>query len=354
MSEKAAPSHFVRNLFMTVIAAAVLATAGYVYVEHQKNYPSTDDAYVHANIIYIAPQVSGKVLSVNVSNYQDVNQGDLLYQIDPAPFQAQLDEARAAYEMAIQSNAASDDAILAASANVNSAVALLADAQSTYHRINALVNKQLLPAQQRDDAKAKLSSAEENVIAARANMSQLIKAQGAQGTAAPEVKKAAAALSQATLSLSYTNIFAPVSGHLGRLSAHAGSIVSPGQALVPLIADHTFWVQANYKETQLERITTGMPATIALDLYPDVQYHGMVKSISPASGSSFSLLPPENATGNWVKVPQRFPLLIQLTDETAHPDFPLRVGASATVTIDTESEAGTVTSQSPQSSQQEL
>lgn len=354
MSENSSTSHLIRNLIIAAIAAAILATLSYFYVEHQKNYPSTDDAYVHANVIYIAPQVSGKVLSVNVSNYQKVSQGDLLYQIDPAPFQAQLDETRAAYEMAIQSNAASDDAILAASANVKSTVALLADAQSTFRRINNLVKKQLLPAQQLDDAKAKLSSAEENVIAARAKMSQLIKTQGAQGEAAPEVKKAAAALSQATLSLSYTNIFAPKNGHLGKLSAHAGSIVSPGQALVPLIEDNTFWVQANFKETQLERITTEMPATIQLDLYPDAQYHGTVKAISPASGSSFSLLPPENATGNWVKVPQRFPILIELTNETEHPDFPLRVGASATVTIDTvASHTATTETNQTQSSQQE-
>ncbi|KII76518.1 HlyD family secretion protein [Vibrio renipiscarius] len=339
MSENTAPSHFIRNLSIAAIAVLILAALSYFYVQHQKNYPSTDDAYVHANIIYIAPQVSGKVLNVNVSNYQKVSQGDLLYQIDPAPFQAKLDEARAAYEVAIQSNAATDDAILAASANVKSTLALLSDAQSTYRRIDNLVKKQLLPAQQLDDAKAKLSSAEENVIAARANMSQLIKAQGAQGEAAPEVKKAAAALSQATLSLSYTNIFAPKNGHLGKLSAHAGSVVSPGQALVPLIEDNTFWVQANFKETQLERITTDMPATIELDLYPDAQYHGTVKAISPASGSSFSLLPPENATGNWVKIPQRFPILIHLTNETEHPNFPLRVGASATVTIDTVSDS---------------
>lgn len=350
MSENTAPSHFLRNLTIMVIIAAILATAGYFYVQHQKNYPSTDDAYVHANVIYIAPQVSGKVLNVNVSNYQEVSQGDLLYQIDPAPFQAKLDEAQAAYEVAIQSNAATDDAILAASANVKSTLALLADAQSTYRRIDNLVKKQLLPAQQLDDAKAKLSSAEENVIAARANMSQLIKAQGAQGEAAPEVKRAAAALSQASLSLSYTNIFAPRDGHLGKLSAHAGSIVSPGQALVPLVESNTFWVQANFKETQLERITTDMPVSIELDLYPNAEYHGTVKAISPASGSSFSLLPPENATGNWVKIPQRFPVLIHLTDESEHPAFPLRVGASATVTVDTVTHSSS-TSASP--SQQE-
>jgi len=335
MSENTKTSHMIRNLIVVAVGLAVLITLSYFYIQHQKNYPNTDDAYVHANIIYIAPQVNGKVIKTNISDYQKVSKGDLILQIDPAPFQAQLDEAQAAYEMAMQNNAATDDAILAASANVKSAIAQLADAQATYQRIKSLVAKQLLPAQQLDDAKAKLSAAEENVIAVRATMSQLIKSQGARGNAAPDVKKAAAALSQASLSLSYTNIFSPEDGHLGKLGIHVGSVISPGQALVPLVIDNTYWVQANFKETQLERIVKGQPATVILDLYPDVDYHGTIEAISPASGSSFSLLPPENATGNWVKIPQRFPILIRLSNEDEHPDSPLRVGASANVTINT-------------------
>ncbi|WP_237468142.1 HlyD family secretion protein [Vibrio stylophorae] len=335
MSGTDTSSNRFRNLSILAVIAVVITIAGYFYVKHQENYPSTDDAYVHANIIYIAPQISGKVISTNVADYQEVSQGDLIYQIDPAPYQAKLEQAQAAYEIALQNNAAADDAILAASANVKSAMAQLTDAQATYRRIAQLVKKQLLPAQEMDDAKAKLSSAEENVIAARATMSQLVKSQGAKGNEAPEVKQAAAALSEASLSLSYTNIFAPADGHLGKLSAHNGSVVSPGLALIPLVEANTFWLQANFKETQLEHIRVGMPVTIALDLYPDVAYHGVVEAISPASGSSFSLLPPENATGNWVKVPQRFPVLVRLTNEAEHPDTPLRVGASATVTVNT-------------------
>ena len=341
MSDNPKQSHVMRNLIIALTLLVLVVCLSYFYIQHQKNYPSTDDAYVHANIIYIAPQVNGKVISVNVSDYQTVSKGDLLVQIDPAPFQAKLDEARAAYSMALQNNAASGDAILAASANVRSAVAQLNDAQATYQRIKQLVAQALLPAQDLDDARAKQATAEENVIAARATMSQLIKAQGAQGDDAPEVKKAAATLSQASLSLSYTNIFAAHNGTLGKLAVHAGSVVSPGQALVPLVVDNTFWVQANFKETQLERLKTGLAANITLDLYPKVDYSGHIEAISPASGSSFSLLPPENATGNWVKVPQRFPVLIRLINEHEHPDFPLRVGASADVTIDTVSPIAT-------------
>ncbi|MCP3700506.1 MAG: HlyD family secretion protein, partial [Aliivibrio sp.] len=249
--------------------------------------------------------------------------------------QAKLDEAKAAYEMATSNNAATDDAILAASADVKSAIATLSDAQISYKRIKELSAKNLLPKQDLDDARQKLSSAESNVTATRARMSQLIKSQGAKGDASPEVKKAAAALSQASLSLSYTNIFADHDGTLGKVQVHPGSVVVPGQALAPLVEANSYWVQANFKETHLGRVTKGMKVTITLDLYPDVQYVGVIEAISPASGASFSLLPPENATGNWVKVPQRFPIRIKLDNEQNKLKFPLRVGASASVTVDT-------------------
>ncbi|MCP4957147.1 HlyD family secretion protein [Photobacterium aquimaris] len=332
----ATKSNKFRNIFIFIVIAAVLGTAGYFYTRHQKLYPSTDDAYIHANILYVAPQISGKVLSVNVENYQHVAEGDLLVKIDPAPYEIQLEQAKAAYEVATQQNKATDDAILAASANVRAADANLVDVQKTYHRVMDLVNRKLLPLQQGDDVKAKLASAQTNLEAARAKMSQLINQQGAKGDEAPQVKQAAAALSQATLNLSYTNIYAPYDGKLGKVSVRPGSVVSPGLAMMPLIEDNTAWLQANYKEKDIGLLKVGMTATVVLDMYPDVTYQGQVEALSPASGSSFSLLPPENATGNWVKVPQRFPVRVKFTDLKNKPL--LRVGASADVTIDTQSE----------------
>ncbi len=328
-------THFARNLLAAGCITAGLITAGYFYVKHQEQFPNTDDAYVHANIVYIAPQVSGKVITTDATDYATVSKGDLLVQIDPAPYQAKLDEAKAAYEIATSNNAATDDAILAASADVKSAMATLSDAQISYKRIKKLTAKNLLPEQNLDDARQKLSSAENNVTSTRARMSQLIKSQGAKGDASPEVKKAAAALSQASLSLSYTNIFADHDGTLGKVEVHPGSVVVPGQALTPLVEANSYWVQANFKETHVGRVTKGMQATITLDLYPNVKYVGTIEAISPASGASFSLLPPENATGNWVKVPQRFPVRIKLDNDQNKLTFPLRVGASASVTVDT-------------------
>ena len=328
-----AGSKVARNLLILVLLAALLATAGYFYIKHQQEYPSTEDAYVHANVLYVAPQISGEIIKVNVENYQHVNAGDLLVEINPAPYQAAYEQAKAAYEIATQENRATDDAILAASASVNSAVAQLTDVQMNYHRTMDLVSKGLLPQQQGDDVKAQLAAAQTAVEAARAKMSQLITQQGAKGNEAPQVKQAAAALSKATLDLSYTHISAPHAGNLGKVSVRPGSVVAPGTAMMPLVEDHTFWVEANYKESAVGKLQPGMKTAIVLDMYPDVTYEGQVIAISPASGSSFSLLPPENASGNWVKVPQRFPVSISIQRLASEP--PLRVGASAEVTVDT-------------------
>lgn len=322
-----------RNLVVVIGVAVILVAAGYFYVRHQEQYPSTDDAYVHGNILYIAPQISGQLSEVSVEAFQHVAQGMVIARINPAPYQARVAQAKAAYETALADNKATGEAIVEASAQIQSASAQLLDTQEKYRRNMALVDKGLLPAQTGTDLKAELIAAQNNVNAARARMSQLINQQGASGTQAPAVRQAAAALSEAAINLSYTAIVAPTLGTLGDVNVRPGSVVSPGQSMMPMIEDNSFWVEANYKEDALGRIEPTMSATIVLDMYPDTTYSGEVQAISPASGSSFSLLPPENATGNWVKVPQRFPVRLKINPADAN--HPLRVGASATVTIDT-------------------
>jgi membrane fusion protein (multidrug efflux system) len=329
------PSKF-KKIITIATLIVIFGTAAYFYIRHQELYPSTDDAYIHANVLYIAPQVSGRVLQVNVKDYQHVADGDLLVSIDPALFQVQLEKAKAAYEAATLENRATDDAILAASAKVRAADANLIDVQKNYQREMVLVKQNVVSRQAGDDEKAKLASAQTALEAARAEMSQLITEQGAKGNEAPKVKQAAAELTQATLNLSYTNIYSPHDGTLGTVSIRPGSYVSPGLAMMPMVEDHTAWVEANYKEKDIGSMKPGMTANVVLDMYPDVTFSASVESLSPASGSSFSLLPPENATGNWVKVPQRFPVRIKLTDLDGKPM--MRVGASATVTVDTLSE----------------
>lgn len=330
MAEK--NSFHIRNTLIFIVISGLLLFGGYEYIRYQKQYPSTDDAYIHGNILYIAPQISGQLLEVNVSDFEHIDKGMVVVRIDPAVYQARLEQAKAAYEIAASSNKASSDAIVGASAQIRVASAQLSDIQEKYRRNMPLVKSGVLPKQTGDDLKAELSSAKNNLDLSRSHMEQLISEQGASGKEAPIVQQAAAALSEAALNLSYTEIAAPVSGTLGTVKVRPGSVLTPGQAMMPLIEDNVFWVDANYKEDSIGKIQPAMKARIVLDMYPDTTFIGEVIAISPASGSSFSLLPPENATGNWVKVPQRFPVRLSINTNSKQPV--LRVGSSATVTID--------------------
>lgn len=322
----------IRNILLSSVVLVILVLAGYEYIRYQEQYPSTDDAYIHGNILYIAPQISGQLIEVNVTDFQHVDKGMVVVRIDPAVYQARLEQAKAAYEAATSSNKASSDAILGASTQIRTASAQLSDIQEKYRRNIALVERGVLSKQTGDDLKAELVNAQNALDLSRTHMQQLISEQGTSGKDAPIVKQAAAALSEAALNLSYTEIAAPVSGKLGSVKVRPGSVLAAGQAMMPLIEDNVFWVDANYKEDAIGKIKASMKAKITLDMYPDTIFTGEVVAISPASGSSFSLLPPENATGNWVKIPQRFPVRLSIKAKANQPV--LRVGASATVTID--------------------
>lgn len=306
--------------------------ACYAFIRYQHHYSTTDDAFLHGNILYLAPRINGQLTEVNVSDFQHIDKGMVVVRIDPAVYQARLEQAKAAYQLAASSNKASSEAIIGASAQIRVASAQLSDIQEKYRRNMPLVESGVLSKQAGDDLKAELSTAKNTLDVSRSHMEQLISEQGASGKDAPIVQQAAAALSEAALNLSYTEIAAPVSGRLGKVKVRPGSVLSPGQAMMPLIEDNVFWIDANYKESAIGKIKATMQANIVLDMYPDTTFAGEVMAISPASGSSFSLLPPENATGNWVKVPQRFPVRLSIKSKSNQPV--LRVGASATVTID--------------------
>lgn len=320
------------HILLYLIIFSCLIFAGFKYVQYQENYPSTDDAYVHGHIIYIAPQINGQITHVYVDDFEFVTQGQKIAKINPASYQAIYDQANAKLAQVTASNLSVNDAIEAANAQVQSASANLNDIQKKYDREIKLVKSGVLSKQTGDDLRAELTNAKNELNAAQAKVNQLITEQGATGQAAPVVKEAMAALTQANLNLSYTDIYAPVSGRLGKVSIQEGSIVIAGQALMPLVEANSFWIQANYKENAIGKIAPGMSAKVTLDMYPDMTFEGKVDAISPASGSSFSLLPPENATGNWVKVPQRFP--VRLSFVVPHNGPEIRVGSSGTVKID--------------------
>ena len=168
---------------------------------------------------------------------------------------------------------------------------------------------------------------------AQAQLEQAKQELGSPGQHNARIRAAEAAVAKAELDLAHARITAPAAGLLGEIEIRPGSFAAAGQNLLPLVESGSFWVDANYKESDLALIRPGQPATVTVDMYPDRTFAGVVQSVSPASGVAFSLLPPENATGNWVKVTQRFPVKVVITD--TDPAHPLRIGASSQVTIDT-------------------
>jgi membrane fusion protein (multidrug efflux system) len=249
-----------------LVAILAIIAAGYAYWHHATLYPSTDNAYVQANIVQIAPLTSGLVIEVDAKEFTAVKSGDVLAKLDPAPFEAALKAAEA----------------------------------------------KLTLAQQQATGPAAQSAA-----------------------AKPNVDQAQAGVDQARLELDHATIKAPIDGVVGKVRIRPGSIARAGMSLFPLIDTSKWWVDANFKETDLERIEPGQKATISIDLFPSHEFSGQVEAVSPASGAAFSLLPAENSTGSWVKTTQRFPVRVSLT---VKPDDPqMRIGASASVTVDTTS-----------------
>lgn len=312
---------------------AIAAGAIYWYLQHEKFYPSTDDAYVQANVVQIAAQVSGPVDQIGVQDHQDVKAGQQLFTIDRKPFAIAVQQAEANLQNTVQQVGAEREAVVSALAIVQERQAQLTEAQKNANRILTLVKENLMAKSQGDQVTSQLQVAEAALNAARSQLAEAQQKFGVPGKANAQIRAAQAALDQAKLNLAHTQISAPADGQIVNFTLRAGSMVTAEQPIFSLIESKNWWVSANYKETDLNRIRPGQLATIKVDLYPDYTFVGQVVSISGGSGAAFSLLPPENATGNWVKVTQRFPVRVKFFNP--NPKYPLRMGASATVTIDT-------------------
>jgi membrane fusion protein, multidrug efflux system len=316
------------------IAAIVLivgVTFAIRYWIHAQHYTSTDDAYINADRTQIAAQIAGQVLHVFVRDQQHVKAGDPLFDIDPEPFQLAVAAADAQLKLARQTVAEQEAAVTAARAQLEQRRAELRNAQSNARRVRNLVAQHYTSAQNAEDAETQAATAAAAVNAARANLEQAQRALGVPGENNPSIRAAVARLNQARLDLSRTRVNAPTSGTIANLTLTAGSPVQPLVPVFALVSDHGFWVDANFKETQLHRVHPGQAATIRVDMYPSHEFKGVVQSLSGGAGSAFSLLPPENATGNWVKVTQRVPVRVRVVDPD--PKRPLRIGTTATVQV---------------------
>ena len=313
----------------------LLVIGGYYYWQHQQRYPSTDDAYIQTHEVTIASQINGDVQQVFVHTQEHVTKNQLLFTINPKPFQIAYQKAQANLQNTQQEVAAAQNAVNAAQAAVAQREAQLIDAQKTDKRIMPLVKEGYYAKSGGDEVTSKLNVAKQAVIAAQSELLEAKEKLGKTGDNNAQIKLAQSAVAQATLNLHYTKVYAPATGQLAAFTLQPGQTVTAYQSLFTLVEDNTWWAMANMKETNLNRVRVGQKAIIHLDLYPSHPFQGVVKSISAGSGSSFDLLPAENATGNWVKVTQRFPVRVEIQNPDSH--FPLRIGASCTVIIDTKS-----------------
>lgn len=322
-----------RTLMWVAGPALVLAIGGYMYISSGR-FASTDNAYVQADRVAIAPHVSGRVVEVNVRENEPVKKGDVLFRIDPEP----LEIAQARMEAQVESVKSLLDAARngyrSAQADVRSSASDLKYKEQQFDRMKELRGRGLVAQQQLDDAS-------NNLAAARAkqdsNNAAVQKAQNLLG-GLPDTpdeklagyKLALAQLAQAKLDLEHSIVRAPMDGVIGKTTLQPGDFLTMGQAAMPLIAT-TLWVDANFKETDLTHVSVGQNATIEVDTFPGKKWQARVASISPASGAEFSVLPAQNATGNWVKVTQRVPVRVRVLDADAK--FPLRIGTTATVRV---------------------
>lgn len=322
---------------MLVLSMAVLAIGAglWWWWQHEKVYPSTDDAYLHANVLTIASQVGGRIARVAVAENDRVEQGALLVQIDTATLEAALVTAQAQYELAQQNAGASGSDVIAAAARLAGAMASLTEAEMDFDRTRKLLERGDAAQATLDQAIAAQKIAQDNVEAAKAVLEAAQDQAGTPGESNATVRAALGALTTAQINLDNARITAPADGWIANITLRPGQVVVPGAPLFSLVEVDDWWVDGNFKETDLPRIKPGQPVSLAVDMYADTTLTGTVQSIGAGSGAVFSLLPPQNATGNWVKVTQRFPVRIKLDSRSDDPALPLRVGASVTVTVDT-------------------
>ncbi|HZR82016.1 MAG TPA: HlyD family secretion protein [Candidatus Binatia bacterium] len=324
------------------LAIAVVAVAGLVLAARwwlfSRTHVGTDDAYVHADVAMVTPRIAGTVDRIYVDANWEVRRGQLLVRIDPAEQRLRLQRAEAALAHAREGVRQARAAVRASDAGLALAEADLEQARIDHSRAAQLAGGGVVPTERLDRARTALRVAEARVASARGEATRARATLGipdeAPDAEAAAVREAQAARDEAALLLSYTRIRAPISGIVTRRAAEVGERVQPGQALMAIVPVARTYVEANFKETQLTDVRVGQPATVVADIYPDVVFRGRVDGLAPGTGAAFSLLPPENATGNWVKVVQRVPVRIRL-DEPPTPDHPLRVGLSVVATIDT-------------------
>lgn len=334
MEKKNTNTKFIIILLVLIVLGGTYGTYKYI---HSLSHEDTDDAQIEKNMNPIIPKVSGYVDRVYIKDNDFVKKGDTLFTIEKRDFEIKIEEAKAVllaaegnFEVskadinsALASISVSDANMQSAGGNIETAKIRLGQITNDFYRYDNLYKKHSITKQQYEQALAAKQEAEsqvrilqqqekaslyqKSVIVAKSKVSDK-----QTEVATANIKRARAQLDAANLNLSYTVVTASIDGQVSKIEIQPGQLVQPGQSLFYIINNTTAWVIANFKETQLDKMVIGQDVTIKVDAYPDYKFKGTVTSFSPATGSKFSLLPPDNATGNFVKTIQRLPVKISL------------------------------------------
>jgi membrane fusion protein, multidrug efflux system len=322
---------------MLVAVVVAIGGGGYLYFVGGR-YQSTDDAYAQAATVSISSNVAGRVSEIEVGDNELVRRGATLFKLDDAPFRIAVSDAAAHLADARLQIESLKSTYRQRQVELHAARDTQDYAQQQYDRQTRLLKTGIASQAQFDQAAHALDAARQQVANVQQQIGVALANLGGDPNIDPErhplVAQARAALDRAQLNLSYTVISAPRDGVVAKVEQlQVGDTIAASAPVFALVSTGDVWIEANFKEVQLARMRPGQVATVKIDRYPGRTFSAKVTSVSPSTGSQFSLLPPENATGNWVKVVQRVPVRLQLTETEA--EFPLQAGLSADVTVDT-------------------
>ena len=327
-----------RRLLLIGGPVLVAVAAGVIYMTGGR-YASTDDAYLQAARVEVSCNVSGRVIEVDVHDNQVVKSGDVLFRIDPRPFQIAIQDAEAQLAAARLRVQAEEASYHQREADERAAQNTIAYRQDDFDRKRKLAADGITSRAQLDQAAHDLDVARQGLIAARQQTASALADLGGDTSAPidsrPAVREAQAVLDRAKLNFSYTTVYAPMDGIVTKVEQlQVGDYINAVVPQFALVSQQDMWVEANFKETDLTHMRAGQKATFTVDAFPGTTFNGKVQSTSPGTGASFSLLPPENSSGNWVKVVQRLP--VRLSIDPGQTNLPLAAGMSVMAEVDTQ------------------
>lgn len=339
---------FLLRLLAVVLVLAAIGWTAWYFLDGRW-YEGTDDAYVNGNIVQITPRIAGTVISIGADDGDFVKQGDVMVQLDKSDADVELQRASANLANTVRKVRGLYSTVSGAQAQVAVEKVALQKAKADYNRRRDLAKTGAISAEELSHALDALTAAESALTTSQQQLqTNQVLVDDTVVASHPDVKAAAAQYRAAYLDDVRTTMVAPVTGYVAKRTVQVGQRVQPGAALMAVVPLHEVWVDANFKETQLTEMRIGQPVEITSDVYGSaVKYKGQVQSLGVGTGSAFSLLPAQNATGNWIKIVQRIPVRVVFTDVQQLDKYPLRIGMSLTTDVSLHDQSGAMLSKTP-------